>query len=342
MMKAPRHGARRTRIPRLLTAALLGLAVAASACSGGTSPGRAHGAAPSDGRRSGAAPQVGDPCGTDPSRAQHYRHVIWIWMENKDYGSVIGSPDAPYENRLAKACGLATNYEGVAHPSLPNYLAATGGSTFGVTDDAGPDAHPIEARSLFGELARGGRQWRGYVESMPGRCALDSSGEYAVKHNPAVYYRRIRGQCAKWDVPMGGLRSGAFASVLRKDALPALSFVVPNLCHDTHDCPVARGDAWLARWIPRIVASPAYRHGDTVIFLTWDEGEGGQHIPLIVVSPTTPRGTRVDRRLNHDALLATAADLLGVRPPGKAATALSMRSAFHLGTARAHPGGGPR
>ena len=62
-------------------------------------------------------------------------------MENKDYGAVIGSRKAPYENTLARRCGLATDYHGVTHPSLPNYLVATGGATFGVHDDAGPAAH---------------------------------------------------------------------------------------------------------------------------------------------------------------------------------------------------------
>lgn len=46
-------------------------------------------------------------------------------MENEPYGSVIGSKDAPYENELARECGLATDYRAITHPSLANYLAAT-------------------------------------------------------------------------------------------------------------------------------------------------------------------------------------------------------------------------
>src|SRR5947209_2257454 len=57
-------------------------------------------------------------------------HVVIVVMENKEYGSVIGNPDAPYVNGLARRYGLATAYFAVSHPSLPNYLALVGGSTF--------------------------------------------------------------------------------------------------------------------------------------------------------------------------------------------------------------------
>ena len=115
-----------------------------------------------------------------------YDHVIWIWFENK--APVVGSSSAPYFTSLAHGCGYAANYYAVTHPSLPNYLAATGGSTFGVADDKYPSAHPIAGASLFSQVAATGRQWRAYNESMPSNCALTSSGTYAVKHNPAAYY----------------------------------------------------------------------------------------------------------------------------------------------------------
>ncbi len=99
--------------------------------------------------------------------------------------------------------------------------------------------------------------WRSYEESMPSNCDLSSAGRYAVKHNPAAYYVDIRSRCARWDAPMATTSSGRFLSDLRRDRLPSFSFVAPNLCDDMHDCPIATGDAWLHRWIARIVASPA-------------------------------------------------------------------------------------
>ena len=66
------------------------------------------------------------PCGMRAT-APGYKHVIWIWMENHSYNTIIGSPRAPYINSLATECGLATNYHNVSHPSLPNYVSATSG-----------------------------------------------------------------------------------------------------------------------------------------------------------------------------------------------------------------------
>ncbi|HEX7107164.1 MAG TPA: cell wall-binding repeat-containing protein [Acidothermaceae bacterium] len=265
-------------------------------------------------------------CGSEPTGTR-YSHVVWIWMENKPYGSVIGSSSAPYENTLARQCGLASNYYGVAHPSLPNYLAATGGSTFGVTDDNGPSAHPIAAPSLFSQLTAAGLTWRAYEESMPANCALNSAAPYAVKHNPAAYYTNIRTACASSDVPLEGNLSHDIAA----GALPSFAFVTPNLCNDTHDCAVATGDAWLSTWIPAIIAGPNYRAGNTLIVLTWDEGTGASNqVPTIVIAPSVRPGTVVGARLDHYALLRGAEDLLGLGRLGAASTAPSLAAAFGL------------
>ena len=248
-------------------------------------------------------------------------------MENKPYGSVIGSKVAPYENELAKECGLATDYRAITHPSLPNYLAATGGSTFGVTDDAGPSSHPISGPSLFQQLTQANSSWRAYDESMPTACDLNPSGRYAVKHNPAVYYTAVRTQCAVDDVPLEGHLSQDIAT----GNLPSFAFVTPNLCDDTHDCSVQTGDTWLATWIPRIVAGPNYRTGNTLIVLTWDEGVGANNlIPTVVIGPSVPTGDRSSAALTHYSLLRTTEELLGLPAIGAASTATSMTSTFHL------------
>jgi hypothetical protein len=144
------------------------------------------------GHAAAAAPCNGVPTVAPPAT---YDHVIWLWMENKSALEILGSPLAPYENQLIAQCGYAANYRGVTHPSLPNYLAGTGGSTFGVTDDAAPSAHPIANASIFSQVSDAGKQWRSYQESMTTSCALTTSGTYAVKHNPAAYYTGIRTDC---------------------------------------------------------------------------------------------------------------------------------------------------
>jgi hypothetical protein len=267
-----------------------------------------------------------EACGTAAS-GHHYAHVVWIWMENKPYGSVIGSSSAPYENALARSCGMAGNYSGITHPSLPNYIAATAGSNFGISDDNGPSSHPLAQQSIFGQLAAAGSSWKSYEESMPHNCATSPSGNYAVKHNPAAYFTAIRTSCGVDDVPL----SPALANDIAAGALPAFSFVTPNLCDDTHDCSVSTGDKWLATWVPRILAGPNYRAGNTLVVVTWDEGDSGNnHIPTIVVAPSVRPGTVAGAALNHYSLLRTTEDLLGVGHLGGAASASSLAAAFGL------------
>lgn len=263
-----------------------------------------------------------------------WKHVVWIWLENHNYDEIVGSRSAPFLNRIARRCGLAENYQGVSHPSLPNYIAATSGDTWGIGDDDPPSAHPLAHASIFGQLDAAGRTWRSYEESMPSACALESSGRYAVKHNPAAYYTGLRGACAGSDVPLGTPSAGRFRSDLRGNRLPSFAFVAPDLCNDMHDCSVATGDAWLQRWVPAILASPAYRAGGTLLVITFDEGEGGgNRVATVVVSPSTRPGTTSSTAFDHYSLLRTTEELLGLPLLGHAAdpTTGSMRAAFHLG-----------
>ncbi|MGH7691981.1 MAG: alkaline phosphatase family protein [Candidatus Dormibacteria bacterium] len=251
--------------------------------------------------------------------AETITHVVLIVMENRSYGELIGSSTAPYINHLAAVCGLATNYFAVAHPSLPNYLALTSGSTQGVTDDAGPYAHPISGHSIFGLLGSG---WTSLEESMPANCDLQSGGEYAVKHNPAAYYTGVRSACAHQDVPLGN----------PPNLSAAFTLITPNLCDDMHDCATSAGDSWLAREVPLLLATPQYLSRQTAIFITWDESTGAtQQVPALVIAPTVPAGSRVATQFTHYSLLRSIEELLGLSPLlGGAASATSMVGGFNL------------
>ncbi len=248
-----------------------------------------------------------------------YSHVVWIIMENRGFSEVAGSRSAPYLASLAGRCGLAVDYSGVTHPSLPNYIALTSGSPQGISDDSGPASHPLGVQSIFGLLGGG---WRTLAESMPSNCDHHSSGRYAVKHNPAAYYTPIAAACAAQDVPLGAT----------PDLSARLTVIIPNLCNDMHDCSTATGDHWLAGEVPQIVDSPQYRSGTTVLFITWDENDsGGSRVPTYVVAPSVVPGTRAPQKFDHYSLLRTTEDLLGLRPLlGRAATAADMSTAFHL------------
>ena len=269
-------------------------------------------------------PNSTTPCGTSGA-ASVADHVIWIWMENRDYAAVVGAGDAPYENALAAKCGLLTNYHSISKPSLPNYIAATSGSTQGIGDNDPPSAHPLAATNLFSQVKSAGRQWRSYQESAPGNCSSATTSLYAVKHDPAPYYTNLAADCGNWDVPMGTTSGGTFLNDLNAGALPAFTSITPNLCNDTHDCSVATGDQWLASWVPKILDGPNYRAGNTVLFLMWDEGTADDRIPAIVVSPFTRVGLTAGTRFDHYSLLRTTEQLLGIGTYlGNAASAASM------------------
>jgi len=277
------------------------------------------------------------PCGMQATAAG-YKHVIWIWMENHSYNTIIGSSQAPYINSLATACGLATNYHNVSHPSLPNYVSATSGLGYSAIAKFDGDCNPVPgcvtpAASIFGQ----GETWKAYAESMPSNCDTKNSGEYAVRHNPPPYFTKLRG-CATFDVPYTRL-----ASDLSAGKLPAFSFVTPNLIDDMHDGTVADGDNWLAANLPTILTSREYTSGSTAVFITWDEGEGGTatkcatnktdvgcHVATLVISPSTKPGTRSAKLFNHYSLLGTAEQLLGLPALGRAAAFPTMTSAFNL------------
>lgn len=295
-----------------------------------TGPGARTGAAP--GTTTAAGPGPTTPCGTAPRPPARYAHVVWIWMENHTWADVLGpgSP-APYLRSLARACGTDTAWASVGSPSLPNYLGATSGGTLGVSDDADPTAHAFAADNLFRQVRAAGGTEVSYVESMPSPCSLTSAGSYAAKHNPAVYYDGPgdRAACRADDVAFHGSPGGppALRTALAGGDLPAYTSITPDLCHDMHDCPVATGDAWLATWVPRILASPAYRAGTTALVIVWDEPT-----PLadIVVAPSIRPGTVSSRPVDHYSLLRATEEMLGLPLLGHAAAAVDLRGVLRF------------
>jgi phospholipase C len=236
-------------------------------------------------------------------------------MENKGVAAALNPSTAPYTSSLARQYGIASNYFAVSHPSLPNYLALTSGSTWGITDDG---YRPLPAGGIGDQLSAANVPWRAYMEDMaPGGC-LHATGEYAVKHNPFAYYG---GGCPANVVPLDQLDSDLGG------VTPRFVWITPNLCHDTHDCPVASGDAWLATQVPRILASAAWKQGG-VLLITWDEDDGGDnHVATLVIAPAMSRHTS-DQRYDHYSLLATIDDRFALQRLGAAAQAASMTEFF--------------
>lgn len=256
------------------------------------------------------------PCGV--SAPTKYSHVVWIMLENVGY-PIVGSPEAPYFNELAERCGLATNYDAVSHPSLPNYIALTSGSTQGITDDGEPSEHPLAVASIFSEL---GRNWRTLAQSMPNHCDRVTSGDYAARHNPSVYYTNITAQCLRNDVPLS----------FPLNLAAKFTIIVPNICDDMHSCRVNVGDAWLSSTVPAILKSAQYQDRSLVLFITFDENDSGasNQVPTVVIAPSVHKGTRDGTKFTHYSLLRTTEKLLHLPLLGGARTAASMVHGFNL------------
>ena len=234
--------------------------------------------------------------------------------------------DMPYTAALGKQFALATDYRAVTHPSLPNYLAMTGGSTFAVADDGSPSSHPIGQPSVFGQALSLGRTAKLYAEGMPENCATQNSGRYAVKHNPWAYYVAGRGSCARFDVPIDELSAD-----VAKGQLPDAGMVIPDLCNDAHDCDLSAADQWLRTHIEAVMAGPDWHKGELAIVVTADEDDHRQdNLVLTAVAHPSLHGVVVTTPLTHYSLARLYSEVLGAQPLGEAASAPSMATAFGL------------
>jgi phospholipase C len=269
------------------------------------------------------------PSATASASGRAYDHVVVVVLENHSFESVSGNSQAPYLNSLAAQNALATGYSGVSHPSLPNYLALTGGSTFGITSDC--TGCFVGAPSVADPVEAAGLTWRAYNESMPSACFGGDAYPYAQKHDPFFYYNSIRqnpSRCANI-VPLTSLDSD-FASA---GTTPAFSLVTPNMCNDGHDCSLVTTDGWLARFVPSLMSSPGFASGRSLLVVTYDEGVGGSdRVVTVFAGSGIKAGFTSARQYNHYSLLRTVEDSLGLATLGQAdQSATSMKEFFTAG-----------
>ncbi|MDQ2939391.1 MAG: alkaline phosphatase family protein [Actinomycetota bacterium] len=257
-------------------------------------------------------------------------HVFVIVLENHEFGQVIGNGQAPYINRLAQRGTLAMRYFAISHPSLPNYLAIVGGSTFGIHSDCTDCS--ARGPNLALQLDGAGISWRAYMQAMPSICYPGAeAGRYAKKHNPFVYFPSIRDdpqRCA--NVVPGSRLGGDLAS----GNLATFSWITPDLCQDGHDCGIATSDRYLKGLVPRLLATLG---PSGFLVLTFDEGvtdrgccgvARGGRVATILIGPGVRGGLRVGKAYDHYSLMRTLEDVFSLPRIRKAAGARSLRAAF--------------
>jgi phosphatidylinositol-3-phosphatase len=261
-----------------------------------------------------ATPATTSPPATPTAPAQAVvpapAHTVVVVMENHPYADVIGNPQAPYINQLARTGALFTDSRAITHPSEPNYLALFSGSTQGITDDSCP--HQFTAANLGSELVAADHSFAGYAEGLPtAEPAVCKAGAYARKHAPWIDFRNVPAADSK---PFSSFPAGNYTQ------LPTVSFVIPDLCHDMHDCPVAIGDDWLRAHLAGYAQWVMTHH--SLLIVTWDENNGspGNQIATIFTGQQVRTG-RYAQPITHYSVLRTLESLYRLPVLGHTAAA---------------------
>jgi hypothetical protein len=282
-------------------------------------------------------------------------HVFVINLENKNYATTWGKTSvAKYLNGTLVPTGqLLTQYYGTSHASLGNYItqisgrpsnAATNGDCITFTEYRNGEGcvYPSSVKTIADQLDGAGRSWKSYQEDMTTPCRHPKIGDgdatlvarngdmYATRHNPFVYFHSIidTPKCKTNVVDLKALD----ADIATAERTPNLVYITPNLCHDGHDTPCVDGqpgglvsaDKFLSTWVPKILASPAYK-ADGLLVITLDEsdndassccgqkkGAGGGRVGALLLSPRVGAGTANGTPYNHYSLLCSIEDVFGL------------------------------
>lgn len=252
------------------------------------------------------------------SELPHPDHIVIVIEENKSFSQIIGNPDAPYINKLAKRGALFTQSYGITHPSQPNYLALFSGSTRGVASNICPLT--LSGDNLASLLQAKGLSFTSYSESLP-EAGYDGCyyGAYMRKHNPVANWKEL----AKVNQPFN-----AFSAEYSQ--LPTVAFIAPDQLNDMHDGSIERGDAWLkqniepyARW--------AVQH-NSLLIVTWDEDDGSSNnrIATIFVGAMVKPGQN-KQRIDHYNLLYTIEKIYGLTYLGENAGTQAVTGVWQNG-----------
>jgi phosphatidylinositol-3-phosphatase len=260
------------------------------------------------------------------------QHVFLILMENEQTNIIYG--EQPYQTQLANTyafggngnSGNGTGYYAVCHPSAPNYLALTSGQPLQCGSD---NYNTYSVNNLGNMLDTAGDSWVAYEESATVPCQTYGAGLYVPRHNPFTYYSDLGpgvngSACDTHDIPIANLTNDYPYS----QTPPAFTYIAPNILNDAHSSSAAVGDAFLASFVPKLIAQPWFQ--SSVIFITYDEayeangaenfsgydGLLGGPVYTVAVSPYSLGVGTLDFNTSHYDLLTTMEWLLGLPGTG--------------------------
>jgi acid phosphatase len=256
-----------------------------------------------------AAPQVAQARAMTSSAVPQLDHVIVIVLENHSYDEALA---APYMASLVSAGASFSNCHAETHPSQPNYLALWSGSTQGVTNDACPaPGSPFATSNLGAACEDVGLTWMAYSEDIPspGYTGCSYASMYERKHEPWTYFSNL---------DHANERSfDEFALAESLGTLPNLAFVIPNQCHNGHDCAMSSSDSWLSLHVPGMLHAVG-PHGVVIVTFDEDDHSAGNRILTTFNGDLVSKSFVSSQPVNHYTLLRTICDAIGIEPFGAA------------------------
>ncbi len=271
----------------------------------------------------------------------------------------LGSADLP--DHLAMVGGQPPNDD--TRAGCPTYKEIGTATPTKTGEVAGPGCvYPNTVTTVGDQLSSSRREWRGYIEDLdkgpdgrqtcrrPASDAVDDTGKarpgdgYATRRNPFVYFHSLLdlGDC---DALNGGL-DRLETDLQKVETTPNYAYVAPNLCNSGAEAPcvdgspggLAAADAFLAKWVPKILASPAYQ-ADGLLIVTFAggpaalEGVGGTPTGgnasgvrngTLLVSRFADAGTTVAAPYDPYSLLRSVQDVFALKPLARSSSASSF------------------
>jgi hypothetical protein len=263
------------------------------------------------------------------------QHIFVVVMENHDaneiYGDTVG---APYiNNTLVPAYAHSTNFNNelpISYLSEPHYVWMEAGTnsfsdvTFTTDSDPSKSNTTSSTQHLATQIDNAGTGigWMSYqqgITSSTGACPITSSGQYAAKHDPFIFFKDIVGAtpsktnslCESHHKDLTKL-----AADLKNNEVATYNFITPNLCNDMHGnsgCAsntIAAGDQWLAANLPAMITYANDNQG--VVLVVWDQGDQTTQMPFIAIGPSIKTKYTSTVVLNHSSILKSVEEMLGL------------------------------
>lgn len=271
-------------------------------------------------------------------------HVWMITEENHSYEDVVGSSAMPYYNQLIQKYGLATQYYGDQHSSLPALMWLVAGAPIETDNNTTSCQHSQD--NIVREVLNKGYTWRSYESNMPsaGYQGLESgtTDKYYRRHNPLIDFTDV---CPGTGQDMNSVPYTQMATDFENGTDVNYAYITPSGDEDAHDGTLQAADQWLQSNLPAILARPEFQAGgDGILFIVWDEGDlstdsrcsstvstgCGGRIATLVIGPQVKSGYKSTVTYHPENLLSTVCAAMGLAAcPGAAQKATPMSDFFN-------------